>query len=262
MDLKLTDKTALVTGASQGIGFAGAKALADEGCLVTIAARDENKLHNSAKTIEDSCGKRPTCERVDLSDSASTAKLTKKYAGSKQDIDILVICTGHPSMPHFLDSTAEDWQAGQDLLLRPVVELCQAFLPAMRANKFGRIVAIGSIYGLESEESSVIQSTYRKALLGLIKCIARDNAAYGIGANVICPGWFDTPLVHGLADETGTKEKRSVKDVLDEWQQVPPAKRFGTMDEMGALVAYLSSPVSSFINGTQITIDGAQLRSI
>ncbi|PWT96558.1 MAG: hypothetical protein C5B53_09470 [Candidatus Melainabacteria bacterium] len=92
------------------------------------------------------------------------------------------------------------------------------------------------------------------------KCIASEVAADGITVNVICPGYFDTPLVRSLAHEYAQEKNTSVKSLLEEWADYAPVKRFGKPDDLGSLVAFLCSPKGEFITGTAITIDGGAVR--
>ena len=117
-----------------------------------------------------------------------------------------------------------------------------------------------TIFGLEAEKTSVVQSTLRTGLNALSKCIASEVAGDGVTANVICPGYFDTPLVRELAQQYATAEHVSVDDVLSVWANYSPVKRFGKPEDLGALVAFLASPRGEFITGTTLTIDGGAVR--
>jgi 3-oxoacyl-[acyl-carrier protein] reductase len=130
----------------------------------------------------------------------------------------------------------------------------------MKAQGYGRLVFIGSIFGLEPERSSIVQSTLRTGLNSFSKCIASEFAADGITSNVICPGYFDTPLVRDLAKKYALETNTSVEAVLDDWRTFAPVKKFGKPEDLGDLVAFIASPRGEFINGTSITIDGGALR--
>jgi 3-oxoacyl-[acyl-carrier protein] reductase len=221
VDLRLKGKTALVTGASYGLGFACAQELAVEGVDVAICSRNQSEI-----------GK----------------------------IDILVLSTGHPPTYPFSEATDQHWQSGYDMLVQPAIQLCRSLLPEMQRRRYGRVIFIGSIFGLEPEVSSVIQSTFRTGLNALAKCLATEYAAEGITVNVICPGYFDTPLVRNLAGQYAAAQKSDAQTVLLDWQNYSPVRKFGRPEDLGGLVAFLASPRGEFITGTAITMDGGAVR--
>jgi 3-oxoacyl-[acyl-carrier protein] reductase len=130
----------------------------------------------------------------------------------------------------------------------------------MRHRKYGRLIFIGSIFGLEPEESSVVQSTLRTGLNAFSKCIATEAAADGVTSNVICPGYFDTPLVTSLAEKYAQESGVPVAQILNDWKNFAPSKKFGRPDDLGAFVSLLASPRGEFFNGTSIVIDGGAIK--
>lgn len=261
MDLALTGKNALVTGASYGIGYSCAKSLAEEGVNVAICSRNFDKIKASAEEIASHSAGKVVDFTADLTSETDLIRLVKESKESLGNIDILVVSTGHPPTYPFSIATDDHWKHGTDLVLRPAILLSRLVLDEMRARKFGRIIFIGSIFGIEPEMTSVVQSTLRTGLNALAKCIATEVAADGITVNVICPGYFDTPLVRELAKQYATSQNVSVEKVLDEWAAYAPVKRFGKPDDLGALVSFLASKKAEFITGTTITIDGGAVRS-
>lgn len=260
MDLKLDGKTAVVTAASEGLGYGCAETLVREGAHVVICGRSVEKLEKARQKLA-AIGGKIHAYQCDLSESDSLTGFIKKLEEEKHVPDILVISTSHPPTKPFSQATLADWEKGHSLLIGPQVTLCQHFIPGMAEKEYGRIILIGSIFGREHEESSVIQSTYRTGLHGFAKCLAREYARYNITVNVVCPGYFDTPLVHRLAQQYADEKKVPVTNILDDWKTASPANRYGTLKEFGALVAYLASPLGGFVNGSAITIDGATTRS-
>ncbi|HXH04020.1 MAG TPA: SDR family oxidoreductase [Candidatus Competibacteraceae bacterium] len=250
MDLQLTGKTALVTAASEGLGHACARVLAEEGARVAIVGRNPDKLARAAAGT----GLIPIA--ADLADPMDRERLWREAEAQLGQVDILVLSSGHPAAVPFSRAADADWQRGVALLLDPVLDLGRRALPGMRARGYGRLICIGSIFGREPAPGSVVQSTLRAGLNALVKCIASEAAADGVTANVVCPGYFDTPLTHELAARQAAAEGRSAAAVLDEWRGASPADRFGRPEDLGALVALLASPRGAFINGTTLTIDG------
>lgn len=260
MDLKLQGRKALITGASYGLGFACAQALAEEGASVAICSRDQEKVRNAASQISERTGSKTLGICADLTIEEDLQRVFSEAQTFLNGIDILVVSTGHPPTYPFSQATDEQWKLGEDLVLRPPIVLSRLVLPAMKKQKFGRIIFIGSIFGLEAESSSVVQSTLRTGLNAMAKCIATEVAEDNVTVNVICPGYFETPLVENLALQYANAQKTTRAEVLEDWKQYSPVKRFGKPEDLGALVAFLSSPKAEFITGTTITIDGGAVR--
>ena len=260
MDLKLNGLTALVTGASNGLGYACAKELAMEGAEVAICSRTPEKIQNAAREITAATNGLVHPFQADLTKEEDLERLIPEVESRLNKIDILVVSTGHPPTHPFTNTTLADWNEGNHLVLRPPIALTQACLPGMKKRKYGRIVFIGSIFGIEPEASSVVQSTYRTGLNALAKCVATETAAEGITVNVICPGYFDTPLVRELAGQYAGGANVSPNDIIDYWKQYSPVKKFGKPEDLGALVTFLASPRAEFITGTAITMDGGAVR--
>jgi 3-oxoacyl-[acyl-carrier protein] reductase len=260
MDLQLQGKRALVTGASYGLGYACAKALAEEGVSIAICSRDEEKVKGAASQISEQTRMKTVGISADLTKEDDLKRVftdAEKFLGG---IDILVVSTGHPPTYPFSQATDEQWKLGEELVLRPPIVLSRLVLPAMKQQKYGRIIFIGSIFGLEAESSSVVQSTLRTGLNAMAKCIATEVAEEGVTVNVICPGYFETPLVENLALQYANAQKTTRAKVLEDWKKYSPVKRFGKPEDLGALVAFLSSSKAEFITGTTVTIDGGAVR--
>lgn len=261
MELNLKGKIALVTGASYGLGFASAKALVQEGARVAICSRNETHLESAAQEIMDETGQVVCKYRADLTNEDDISQLVDSVKADMGQIDILVLSTGHPPAYSFTNATDEQWEMGSNLILKPAIRLTRALLPEMRKNRYGRLIYVGSIFGLEPESSSIIQSTYRTGINAFSKCIAEEAAIDGVTANVLCPGYFETPLLADLAGTLASESQEdSVESLLDEWKSVSPAQKFGKPEDFGAFVSFLVSPRGEFINGTSIALDGGSLR--
>jgi len=258
MKLGIQGKTALVTASSGGLGFAIAKALVSEGCKVVINSRNHISLKQSVNNLgADSC-----YVVGDLSLSTDRTEVLRSAREQVGDIDILVVSTAHPPTRPFSTATDDEWELGYQLLLRAPIELTRAVIPSMRQRGYGRLVYIGSIFGLEAEASSVIQSTFRAGLNNFAKCIAVEEAFNSITANVICPGYFDTQLVRDLAKQYADEFNTPVASVIDEWKAFSPMKRFGNPADIGAYVTFLCSDYGRFMSGSAIHIDGAAIKRV
>ncbi len=260
MDLHLKGKTALVTGASSGLGYACAQALANEGVNLVICSRDEQKICSSAKEIALASKTKVLGVAADLTEEKDLENLVNQAKTFLGTIDILVISTGHPPTHPFSVATDNHWSEGIELVLRPPIVLSRLLLKEMQTRKYGRIIFIGSIFGLEAQQTSVIQSTLRTGLNALAKCIATEVASDGVTVNVVCPGYFDTPLVQKLAQQYAASQHIKTEQVLTDWANYAPVKHFGNPQDLGALVTFLASPKAAFITGTTVTIDGGAVR--
>ena len=198
----------------------------------------------------------------DLSSSSDRDRILATAQEQLGSIDILVVSTAHPPTRTFSGATDEEWELGYQLLVRTPIELSRGLIPAMRAKGYGRLIYIGSIFGLEAEVSSVIQSTFRSGLNNFVKCISVEEAENGITANVICPGYFDTPLVRNLAEQYAYDNKQSVESVLEDWKTFSPMKKFGKPEDLGAFIAFLCSKHGDFFSGSAIHVDGAAIKGV
>jgi len=260
MNLDLQGKKAIVTGASYGLGYACAEQLAKEGAEVLVCSRDKDRISAAANEISNKTGGKVSSVAADLANEADLNLLISRSRELLGHIDILVISTGHPPTYPLATATDKNWQEGIDLVLRPAISLSRAFIEDMCSVGYGRMIFIGSIFGIEPEHSSIIQSTLRTGLNAFSKCIANQYALNGLTSNVICPGYFDTPLVETLAKKYADESGVSVNSVIDDWKNFSPSRKFGRPEDLGAFVAFLSSPKGEFINGTSIVIDGGALK--
>lgn len=257
--MNLAGRKAVITGASRGLGFSIAEVLGAQGSELYLSSSSE-KIFEAGKILESKFPGRVHCAVVDLRDAGAVTAYAKEVVASAGGVDICAISTAHPPTHPFSSATDEHWIEGHRLLIDPVIRLTRAFLPEMRKRNFGRIIAIGSIFGVEPEVSSVVQSTYRTGLRAMMKCIATEEAPYGITANVICPGYFHTPLLEDLAEQYAQSCGSTVGEVLESWKTASPMQKFGNPQDLGELVAFLAGPHGSFITGTSIVADGGAIK--
>ena len=249
MDLGIDGRTALVMGASQGLGRAIAHALAREGASVALASRSREALEQAAA---DADGPAAVFE-ADTDDLERMAALPAEVEAKLGPIDILVTNTGGPPPGAALDRTVEEWEAAyRSLVLAPRV-LVEVVAPGMRERGWGRIVNVGSTSTLEPIPHLALSNVHRMATVGFFKTLAAELAADGVTVNTIATGRFATAR---LADEAGSlapAEQAARRDV--------PAARLGTPGEYGDLVAFVSSERAAYLTGTVIPLDGGALRS-
>jgi 3-oxoacyl-[acyl-carrier protein] reductase len=250
VDLGIEGRVALVMAASEGIGRGIAGALAREGARVALSSRSEERLAEAAREI----GGETATFVADTDDLERMASLPGEVEGELGPIEILVTNTGGPPRGRALDHGIEEWKAAyRSLVLAPRV-LIEAVLPGMRDRGWGRIVNVGSSSVREPIPGLALSNSHRMATVGFLKTLASEVARDGITVNTMATGRIATAR---LADESGSlepAEKRAHKEV--------PARRLGTPEECGDLVAFLCSDRAAYLTGTVIPLDGGMLRSV
>jgi len=242
MDLGLDGKVALVTAASQGIGYAIAKELAQEGARVAVSSRTREKIEAAASEI----GARPYVH--DTLDLDSAPALLESIALDLGPVDILVTNTGGPPGGDPLEFTREQWEAAHRELVVAPIEMIEEVVPGMRERGFGRIVSVSSSAAREPIPSLLLSSSHRPGLLGAFKTLAQKLAPDGITLNTILPGRIATDRIthlHGSIEEA----RKVAREQL-------PARRLGTAEEVAAAAAFLCSERASYITGVALLVDG------
>lgn len=248
MDLNITQKIALVTGASQGIGFAIAKGLAAEGARVVVSSRDEAKLQTAANEIN-----AVAAIPADVSDSDQLQQLLDKTREQVGDPEILVVNGGGPPPGLAAELDDESWAKGYDLTLMSAVRLARACLPAMQSKKWGRIVNVTSMSVKEPIGNLTLSNAFRAGVTGFARTLATEVAADGITVNNVAPGATDTQRIRQL---------NPTPEALEAVAQRIPAKRIATADEVAAAAVFLSGQPAAMITGQTILVDGGSVGTL
>jgi 3-oxoacyl-[acyl-carrier protein] reductase len=249
MDLGIEGRVALVNGASAGIGRGIAAALAREGARVAIASRSRERIGAAAEAIDGDV----VPFVADSDDLDRVAALPAEVSGALGPVEILVANTGGPPLGGALDHPRGDWDAAyRSLVLAPRI-LIEAVLPGMREAGWGRIVNVGSSSMREPIPGLALSNAHRMAAVGLLKTIASEVAGDGITVNTVATGRFATQRLADNAGSMEAAEERAREEV--------PARRLGTPDEFGDLVAFLCSERAAYLTGVVIPLDGGLLRS-
>jgi 3-oxoacyl-[acyl-carrier protein] reductase len=244
VDLGLSNKRALVTGASRGLGKAVAAALRAEGAAVAICARCAARIEAAAKEIG------AVGFAADLSAPGGAEAALRHATGKLGGIDILVVNTGGPPAGTFDVVSDDAWRRAFEGLWISSVQLIRGCLPGMRERRFGRILIVTSISAREALANLTISNALRPGLHGLINALSREVAADGITVNALMPGYTLTERIR----EIGADVDAIAKEI--------PAGRVGRPEEFAALAAFLASEQAGYICGQAIAVDGGYLRSI
>ena len=243
----LNGRTALITGASRGLGKAMALALAEAGAGIALVSRDETKLNEVAKQIR-SGGGRAEVFAADVTDEAQVARVrdavAEKFGGA---LHILVNNAGINIRKPLTDFTLAEWRSVLDTNLTSVFLMCRAFVPMMKGRGYGRIVNMTSMMSHISLPGRTAYSASKTALLGFNRALALELAAEKITVNGISPGVCDTEINAPLMQNAELRAQFLAKI---------PVGRFGLPDEIAKLAVYLCSEEAGFITGTDIVIDG------
>jgi len=262
MDLGLHDKIALVTAASKGLGKAVALRLAQEGTHVTLCARNEEILYESAAEIKTATGVEVLPVPADVSDPAATDALVKATVERFGRIDILITNAGGPPPGQFLDLIPEDWEAATQLTLMSTVRLCYGVVPVMKEQGEGSILAMTSVSVKQPLPNLILSNSVRLSVIGLIKTLADELAPFGIRVNAICPGWTRTARVDQLLRDRAGRNGTTPEEEAAKVAAAIPLGRMGTPEEFAAAAAFLVSPVASYVTGVSLLVDGGMYRGV
>jgi 3-oxoacyl-[acyl-carrier protein] reductase len=260
MQISLQHKTALVGGATSGIGKAIALQLASSGAHVILMSRNLAKLKEVRALLDASLGQEHQIMEVDFTDFEG---FREKITASPllHQVDILVNNTQGPEAGNALEKTSEDYQQAFDLLFQAAVFTTLQVLPGMRKRNFGRIINVSSRTVKEPLSHLVLSNSIRSALVSWSKTLSREIASQGITVNNILTGYFDTERLNALFQGQSAKLNVPVETIIEQAKNQVPAKRFGDPAEFAYLVSFLASQQAAYITGTNIPIDGGMLQS-
>ena len=241
--IDLTNRIALVTGASRGIGRAIVEALAKQGAFVVAASRGDNAV----PTVEavQAAGGRAEALSLDVTDPAAIERAVQDVVAKHGRIDVVVSNAGITRDGLLLRMKRDDWDAVLATNLTATFTLCQAALKPMIKQRGGRFVAISSVVGQSGNAGQANYAASKAGLIGFCKSVAREVASRGITVNVITPGMIDTDMTRAIT------EKASV-----DWASQIPLGRLGTGDDIAAAACYLASDEAAYITGHVLAVNG------
>lgn len=256
MNLGIDGRLAIVCGASKGMGFASAKALALHGAKVLMVARDPSALEAAAKAITAEGGV-VAAYAGDVRNPDLALLAVDRCNALWGPVDILVNNAGGPPMGSFLEHDGTAWEAAIQANLLSVVRFCKAVAPGMKSKNWGRIISITSTVAKEPSPAMVLSATTRAGVSAFSKTLAIELAQFNISVNVICPGGVLTDRLVGLLQARAEREKRDYQEVLQESQASIPAKRFAEPEEIADVILFLASERGGYVNGVSLSVDGA-----
>lgn len=262
MDLGISGRTAVVGGASSGLGAAVAEALAAEGCRLLIWSRSEERLRTVAAGLVENHGAEVHVLAADAAQPEAAEQVAEAAARQLGQVDICILNAGGPPTSDPVATDADGWRSSLQLLTITPITLAQLLLPGMRERRWGRIVALMSSVVREPIPPLVYSTAGRSALAGWLKTAAAAAAADGVTMNGILTGRVFTPRIEQLDSERADREGRSVEQVRREQEAQIPAARYGEPRELAAVVAFLCSVPATYVTGTLVPVDGGMLRAI
>jgi len=262
MDLNLAGKKAIVTGGSKGIGRETARLLAQEGCDVAITAREESRLAEVAKTLADETGQAILPFAGDMSVQDDVQRCMGAAIDALGEIDILVTCAGSSPGGLLEELTEEQWNASLSLKFMGYVRTCSAILPHMRERGSGSVVLVVGNDGLKSSYWELTAGVANAADKNFAAAMAEQYGRHGVRVNTVNPGPVNTDRWDGL-------EKRFAQDRRVDQSEARrivlgtlPLGRICEPEEVASVVVFLASPRASYVSGTHVLIDGAQMKGL
>ena len=252
MDLGLSTRTALVCGASKGLGLGCAQSLAREGVAVTLVARGAEALEAAAAALRAATGATVTAVAADITTPEGRAAALAACPAP----DILVTNAGGPKPGDFRDWDRDAWIAALDANMLTPIELIRATVDGMIARRFGRIVNITSGAVKAPIDILGLSNGARSGLTGFVAGLARKTVAHNVTINNLLPGPFETDRLRDTARQWSKQTGKSEETVLAERRAANPSGRFGTPAEFGDACAYLCSAQAGFITGQNLLMDG------
>lgn len=258
MDLGLTGKVALVAGASRGLGFGVAQALAREGALVSIASRDEAAIQSAASVIGRDVLATALDVRSDTGIQQWTQATIKRFGG----IDLLFTNSGGPPAGPAISFDDAMWQDAVNLLLFSTIRMVRATVPSMQSRGGGAILMSTSSSVKEPIPNLGLSTVLRAAVSALAKTLSLELASSKIRVNQIIPGRIDTDRVRHLDEINAKRQNITTDEAKLRAESAIPMGRYGDSEEFGRVAAFLLSNATGYVTGATLQVDGGMIKSV
>lgn len=262
MDLMLKGKTALITAASRGLGYAVAHMLAQEGANVALCARNAATIQDAARTLIRETGAAVLPVVADVAHPADVRRLVDETIKRFERIDMMFINAGGPAPGHFVDLTLEQWETGIQLTIQSALRLAYAVVPLMRAQGGGSILANTSVTVRHPLDGLTISNALRTAVIGLVKTLSIELGPDNIRVNAIAPGWTRTERVDEILRARMEQNTTSLAEEATKITTEVPLRRMADPVEFARAAAFLLSPAASYITGVTLLVDGGMARAV
>ncbi|MBI4182703.1 MAG: SDR family oxidoreductase [Proteobacteria bacterium] len=262
MDLGLKGRRALVLAASKGLGFAVAHALAGEGAAVAVSSSHAGRCGQAAERIARETGATAVGIAADLFEPAEVERLAARTREALGGIDILVVNHAGPALGLAAEIDVDALARQFRMVVANPIRLIRAVLPGMRARRWGRILTLGGVSMIQALPNKAMDNTLRPAMVGFTKALANEVARDGVTVNVLIPGTFYTERVQSSTEANARLFGMTVEEAMRERIANIPMGRFGTLEEFGALAAFLVSERAAYLTGSVWRTDGGAIRSI
>ena len=262
MDLELTDKVAIVGGASKGLGRACAEVLAEEGCRVTICSRSRDDLEKAAKDIRSATGRDVLAFAGDMDRPETIRALVAATVERFGRIDVLVNNSGGPPLAQAQSASEEQWATAVERSLFFFARMCRDALPHLKAAGAGRIINILASTVYQPIPNLVLSGVTRMGVVAFAKTLADEVGRDGILVNNVCPGSIMSERMRSNVTARAKQLGITLEEALAQRAAETAVGRVGEPRELANLVAFLASGKSSYITGTTILVDGGLVRSV
>lgn len=267
MKLGIEGKTAVITGGDSGIGLATAKILAAEGAHIVLSDINEDSLNRAVEKVKQQGGSSTIVGiTADLGKNEQVMQLAEAVQQQFGGADILINCAGaRGAAGDFLSLTDEDWQQTIDIDLLGAVRVCRAFIPQLQQKGWGRVVLVSSENAFQPYEEESPYNACKAGIINLSKCLSRAYSKEGLLFNCVSPAFIATPMtdtmMDQLAQQKGTSQQEAVQSFLQTDRPFIAVKRRGRADEVANVIAFLSSELASYVNGSNYRVDGGSVES-
>jgi 3-oxoacyl-[acyl-carrier protein] reductase len=262
MDFGIHGKVALVAAASRGLGRAAALQLSREGAKVAICSRTEMAIKEARDEIVDETGGKVLAITADVTDKEQVQDMMDEVAAEFGSVDILVTNAGGPPAGLAEEFAPADYRTAIEMNLMSTIRLCYQVLPGMKANKWGRIIAVTSVAAKQPVNTLILSNTARSGVQGFLKTLSVQVAKDGITVNAVCPGYTKTERIEELAGMYAISGKGTVADFYKNIEVEVPMGRMGSPAEFANVVAFLASKCASYVTGVALQIDGGFIKGL